>query len=176
MKRYGMVAGAAIMLAACGSNTTPTPTPTTPPNTIVFNATLNAANEVPPITNAEANGKGTATITFNLTRDASGAITAGTANFVYSLNTFPAGSTVTLSHIHNAPAGQTASPFINTGQTAANGITIAGDGSVTNVTFSNIAMTAAQAQAVIDNPAGHYFNVHTTLNGGGAARGQLVRQ
>jgi hypothetical protein len=29
----------------------------------------------------------------------------------------------------------------------------------------------SQAQAVMDNPAGHYFNMHTPLNGGGAIRG-----
>ena len=32
------------------------------------------------------------------------------------------------------------------------------------------------AQQIIDNPNGYYFNVHTTLNPGGAARGQLVKQ
>ncbi|MBA2305270.1 MAG: CHRD domain-containing protein [Acidobacteria bacterium] len=30
--------------------------------------------------------------------------------------------------------------------------------------------------AIISNPAGWYFNVHSTLNPTGAVRGQLVRQ
>jgi hypothetical protein len=30
--------------------------------------------------------------------------------------------------------------------------------------------------AILNNPAGYYFNVHTALNGGGAVRGQLVMQ
>jgi hypothetical protein len=31
------------------------------------------------------------------------------------------------------------------------------------------------AQAIIANPAGFYFNIHTVLNSDGAARGQLTR-
>ena len=37
------------------------------------------------------------------------------------------------------------------------------------------ANAAAVAQAIVNNPGGNYFNVHTTLNTGGAVRGQLVR-
>ncbi len=36
-------------------------------------------------------------------------------------------------------------------------------------------ITVEQAQNLVNNPAGFYFNVHTQLNGGGAIRGQLVR-
>ena len=32
------------------------------------------------------------------------------------------------------------------------------------------------AQNIINNPGGFYYNVHSTLNPGGFARGQLVRQ
>jgi hypothetical protein len=31
-------------------------------------------------------------------------------------------------------------------------------------------------QSIIDNPANFYFNVHSSLNPGGVARGQLVKQ
>ena len=31
-----------------------------------------------------------------------------------------------------------------------------------------------KAAAILSNPAGHYFNVHTALNAAGAIRGQLV--
>jgi hypothetical protein len=176
MKRYGAIACAAILLAACGSSTQPTPTPVTPPNTVIFTAQLSAANEVPPVTNAEQNGRGNVTITFNLTRDGAGAITGGNASFVYNLSGFPAGSTLTASHIHNGAAGVAAGVFLGTGQTAASGFTTDGTGNANNVTFTNVQITpVGVAQAVIDNPAGHYFNVHTTLNGGGAVRGQLVR-
>ncbi len=178
MNRYGAMALAAVLATACGSSssTPTTPAPAGPPNTVTFTAQLSAANEVPPVTNAEANARGTVTITFNLTRDGAGAITAGTATFVYSVSGFTAATPLNLSHIHNGASGVAAGVFVNTGQTAAGGIVTAGDGTINNVTFSNIALTVAQANGVIDNPAGHYFNVHTTLNGGGAVRGQLVRQ
>jgi hypothetical protein len=44
------------------------------------------------------------------------------------------------------------------------------------VTAQVAANAAPVAQSIFNNPAGNYFNVHTTLNGGGAIRGQLVRQ
>ena len=36
-----------------------------------------------------------------------------------------------------------------------------------------VTTSAANIAAILANPAGHYFNVHTALNGGGAIRGQL---
>jgi hypothetical protein len=39
--------------------------------------------------------------------------------------------------------------------------------------YAGLKATAAQVAQILANPAGHYFNVHTTLNGGGAIRGQL---
>jgi hypothetical protein len=90
---------------------------------------------------------------------------------------FPAGSTFTASHIHNGASGIGAGVLISTGQTAADGVTTAADGTASK-TYANVTtgVTAANLQSVIDNPAGNYFNVHTTMNGGGAARGQLIRQ
>ena len=46
------------------------------------------------------------------------------------------------------------------------------------VTFSrlNLALKAVDAQAIINNPAGFYFNIHTSANPGGVMRGQLVKQ
>jgi len=179
MKRYAMMAGAVLLATACGSSS-PT-TPTAPANTVVFTAALAAANEVPAITNADANAKGTATITFNLTRDAAGTITAAVANFVYSLNSFPAGTQIRLSHIHLGGPTVSGGVVWDTGLTAANPITLA-DGTLTNQTFSNNTLvaagltTATLAQQIIDNPNAYYFNVHSAVNPGGAVRGQLVRQ
>jgi hypothetical protein len=170
MKRIALLA-VLIAVAACGSDS-PT-NPSTGP--IVFTAALSAANEVPAITNADANGRGTATITLNAPRDSSGAITgAGTMNFVVPLTGFPAGTEVRAAHIHPGAAGVNGSPLVNTGLTAASAV-ILGDGTGT-LTFSNIPVTQTDAQAIATNPAGFYFNAHTAVNPGGAVRGQLVKQ
>jgi len=46
---------------------------------------------------------------------------------------------------------------------------------VASFTKANITVDPAVAQRILNNPAGFYFNVHTTLNAGGVARGQLSR-
>ena len=172
MKRYAIIAAAGILAAACGSSSPSGPSGQ--PNTIVFTAALNPANEVPPITNADASGRGTGTFTLNLTRDAAGAITAAKATFVFSLTGFPAGGQVILTHIHTGGPGNNGSPIVNSGLTAANAIAM--PNGTANQTFADIDVSATNAQAIIDNPNGFYYNVHTTLSPGGAARAQLVRQ
>jgi hypothetical protein len=177
MKRLGfavlMSAVAAFGVAACDDDN-----PVDPSNQpVVFTSTLLPSNEVPAITNADSTGRGTVTITFNVTRDAAGAITGGTVTFEAPLNSFPAGTTVRAAHIHNGAAGVNAPVFIDTGLTAANAIVLTnGTGTLSFQNVSGSTVTPTNLQAVIDNPAGHYFNVHTTLNPGGAVRGQLARQ
>lgn len=173
MKRYALIAAAGILAAACGSKSPAAPSG--PPNTIVFTAALSPANEVPPVTNADASGSGTGTFTLNLTRDSAGAITAAKATFVFTLTGFPAGSQVILAHIHTGGPGATGSPIVNSGLTAASAVSLP-NGSVSGQTFANIDVTPAAAQQIIDNPNGFYYNVHTTLNSGGAVRAQLVKQ
>jgi hypothetical protein len=43
------------------------------------------------------------------------------------------------------------------------------------VSATGVAVTAEIAQAIMNNPAGFYFNVHSAVNGGGVARGKLTR-
>ena len=65
--------------------------------------------------------------------------------------------------------------LVNTGLTAAAPVTLA-DGSG-SLNFTNI--DVSQVNASGDRRAtrqGYYFNAHTTVNPGGAVRGQLVRQ
>lgn len=176
---YRMLAvAAAISVGALGSascsDDDPGPGPSGPPTTFVFTSTLNTANEVPPIGNAtEAAATGTATITMNVTRDAAGTITGATTTFAVTMTGFPAGSAINLAHIHNAVAGASASVFLNTGLAAGEVTLTNGAGSFTK---NAVATTAAQAEAIIANPAGFYFNVHSALNPGGVIRGQLTLQ
>ena len=159
----------ASLAAGCGgSPTSPTPAPAAKPT---FSAQLSPANEVPPITNAESVASGTATITFDTTKDAAGAVTAANVTVVATLRGFPAGSTITVAHIHTGAAG------------VAGGVLVPLVPPAGSVTLTNGAGSFTQSQNVdgptatniINNPAGFYFNVHTALNPGGVIRGPLVR-
>jgi hypothetical protein len=176
MRRNAVLLALVLAVAGCDDDNGNPNGPSNQPNTIVFTAALSAANEVPPVTNADTNGRGTGTFTLNLTRDGAGTITGATGTFVYSLTGFPAGTNIILTHIHRGAAGINGGVIINTGLSAASPLTLA-DGTLTNQTFANRPVDPVSlAQEIIDNPAGFYFNVHSTLNPGGAVRAQLVRQ
>lgn len=164
-----------LMLAAAVAGCNDSPTAPDDPNVVVMTAQLSAANEVPPVTNAEANARGDVRITFNLTRDGSNNITAAAATFVVNLNSFPAGSSWTLAHIHTGAAGVAGGAVVNTGLTPATAVTLI-NGAIANHTIPNRQVTAEVMNNILANPAGFYFNVHTVLNPGGAVRGQLVRR
>jgi len=153
----------AIALVAVGcskSSTSPSNTPTKP----TFTAALSTQNEVPPITNAESGGRGDATITIDQA--------ANSVTFVVNLNGFPAGTPINIAHIHEAAAGSNGAVRVATTLAAGQVVLASGSGSFTSVATGQ---DAALLQAIINNPAGFYFNAHSTLNPGGVVRGQLVR-
>ncbi|HEX9366612.1 MAG TPA: CHRD domain-containing protein [Vicinamibacterales bacterium] len=159
MKRLAIaVSMLAIGAAGCGSST-----PSSPSTTTIFTVQLSALNEVPPITNAEATARGTAVITIDSVKN--------TVDFNVSLNSFPAGSAVNIAHIHGpAPVGNNASVVISTTLTPGNVTLTNGSGTFS---FLQVTAPAATIAAILANPSNFYFNVHTTLNGGGAIRGWL---
>jgi hypothetical protein len=174
MKRMGLlICAVAFIGAGCDSDS-----PTTPSNAnqVVFTAALSAANEVPPITNTESGGRGNAQITFDLTRDAGGAITAGTVTWVFTLSDLPANSSIILGHIHIGGSGIAGGVHINTGLSAATALALP-DGRLNThvITTTATAVELGRMQAILDNPAGYYFNLHSPLNTGGVVRGQLTR-
>jgi len=170
MKRLSPIALVlALAAAGCSSNSTPTtPTPTNP----TFTATLSPANEVPPVTNAESTVSGNASITLIVARDAAQNLTSASATFVVNLTGFPAGSAVNIAHIHEGAATCACPVVVNT-SLAAGEVTITNG--VASFTKAGITVTPEVAQRILSNPAGFYFNVHTTLNAGGVARGTLNR-
>jgi hypothetical protein len=149
--------------------------PVTPSNLpLTFTADLRAANEVPPVTNAESGASGTMALTIEVTRDAAGAITAvNSSTFVVNLASFPANTAVIAAHIHPGAAGVNGSPLINLNLTAGEVTLANGSGSFTK--SPQLPITVEQAQNLANTPQNFYFNVHTPLNPGGAARAQLVR-
>ncbi|MEO7190889.1 MAG: CHRD domain-containing protein [Vicinamibacterales bacterium] len=159
-----------LAVAACDDKT-PTSPSVNPPK---FTATLLSTNEVPPVSAAspESNGTGTVTITFNLTKDAAGTVTAATADFSGTFSGFPNGTALTAAHIHPGAAGANGSPLVSLGLGGGEITFPTGTGSLTK---NAISMSVDQANTILANPNGFYFNIHTAANPGGVARGQLVR-
>jgi hypothetical protein len=163
----------ALILLACasiGCDDNPNDPSDTP---VTFTAALSSAQEVPPVANAEAGASGTATIRLNVTRDSSQTITAATVDFEVTMTGFPAGSAITIAHIHEAPAGQNGGIVVNTGLASGQVTLTNGAGSFTR---NGVSAQADVAQRILDNPGNFYFNVHSELNPGGVIRAQLVRQ
>jgi len=158
-----------LFAVACGGSSPAEPSSGTT-TVSTYTVSLLAANEVPAITNADAGGGGTATITLNVTRDNSGSISSATADFQINVTGFPAGTLVTDAHIHNAGAGVNAGVFVSAGLTSGELVVTNGGGTITKKAIS---VPADRAAAILGNPTGHYFNVHTSLNPAGAIRGQL---
>jgi hypothetical protein len=169
MKRLSVFAIAlSFLVAACGSSSSTSPTTVRP----TFTTVMSPANEVPPISNGENTGTGNVTVTFDTTT--SGAtITAATATFVVNLSGFPANTPINLAHIHPGAAGVIGSPVVNLALTAGE-VVLSANGSGT-FTKGPITMLPEVAQQIMNNPAGYYFNVHSSINPGGVARGQLQR-
>ena len=173
MKRYAIVA--AVNPRRSMRQQQPVAPSNDSPNTLFYRR-ADAANEVPPITNADATAAATATITLNLTRDTARddyrgqGRTSSTASAV-----FPAGTQSILAHIHEGgpaipggpdrlrPDGGQRDPLA--------------ERDANNITFSNIANYPDECRStIIDNPNGYYFNVHYGFEPAGRVRGQLVKQ
>ena len=172
MKRLAFVLLAAVVVSmpACSNDNPTNPTGALP---LRFTADLRASNEVPAVTNVDKDATGTMTLTVTVTRNSANDITAvQSADFVVSMAGFPAATSLVGAHIHNGPAGQNAGIFINTGLAAGEVSLSTGTGSFNK---SPAGVTVEQVQALVANPAGNYFNVHTAANPGGAIRGQLSR-
>jgi hypothetical protein len=170
MTRWIPIALAAcVLMAGCGDDdsTGPTNLP------IVFSALLSPANEVPAVGNAESGGSGAAQISFDVKRDATGAITEGTASVYISLTGFPPGTRVVGAHIHPGAAGVNGPVLVPTALSAAAPFVL--EDGTGEYRASGIAVSGANIAAIAANPGGFYFNVHSPLNPGGFSRGQLRR-
>ena len=186
MRRVGFLMIILALAAGCGDDDNPN-SPSSGP--IQFTAQLSPANEVPPIQGAEAGGRGFVIITFNVPRDNSGAVTgAGTATFEIQTASFPDGSQAVAAlfdvlilgvalavaaHIHPGEFGRNGGVLVTTGLTPGDPIDL-GPNSVTRTLTATV--TQVDATNIVANPGAYYFNVHTSRNGGGVMRGQLIRQ
>jgi CHRD domain len=172
MKRLAYLLAAVVLFTpACDDDDPVDPSVLLP---LRFTADMTPGNEVPAVTNADSTASGRMTLTVNVTKDSSNNVTAvSSSEFVVNMTGFPAGTVLTGAHIHAAPAGQNAGVLINTGLAVGEVPVTSGAASFTK--SPPVPITVEQAQNMVNNPAGFYFNVHTQLNQGGAIRAQLVR-
>ena len=174
------IAAAGLLAAACGGAGTPataapaaakTTAAPTPQTVYVFTADLAAANEVPPVTDAEASGSGTTTVTLTTTKDSTGKITAATAKFEIVLKGFPATTNITISHIHKGDSKTAGPVVVDSGMKATEPIAMTTGG--TSITKDNLTVAPDLATDIIANPGNYYYNVHSQVHAGGVVRGQL---
>lgn len=170
MKRLGFLL-VVVCLVGVGCDDDDDPSPSSQP--LVFSTLLSPANEVPAIANAESSGSGAVQVTITPTRDASGAITAATADFHVQLYGFLAGTRAQAAHIHAGVAGVNGPVRVDTGLTPATALVLE-DGTL-SANITGRPADPAIVQQIIDNPAAWYFNVHSPVNPGGFVRGQLQR-
>ncbi|HBY61200.1 MAG TPA: hypothetical protein DEH78_15365, partial [Solibacterales bacterium] len=137
-----------------------------------FQVRMLPSNEVPPVTGLDAAAQGG--VTLHTLRDANGAVTAGVVIFDVNYR-FPGEATFTGLHVHNGAAGVNGPVRWDSGITSASSVvSAAGFGNIFRVfTVSSETGLAALTSAVA-NPELHYLNLHTTVNPGGAVRGQLA--
>ncbi len=158
MKRLAIVASMlAIGAAGCGGSSSPT----NPSTFKIFTAQMSPANEVPPVSNGENTGRGTAVITIHSDTN--------TVDFAISFTGFPNGTRLTAAHIHPGAAGVNGGALIGVPGIAGLVLT---NGAGT-FTANGVTTSATNIQNVLAAPQNFYFNAHTTVNGGGVARGQL---
>jgi hypothetical protein len=141
--------GVGLTVAACDDDDPSGPAPET------FTATLNGANETPPVTTTAA---GTATFT----------LTGNDLDYNITVTNWPAGRTLTAAHIHAAPvAPATTGGVLQGWPVGSGGLTTAGGS-------GRIGLRQTTADSI--RAGGTYFNMHSSVNGGGEIRGTIVRQ
>ena len=185
MKRFAvlvLVLGIGVMAAGCDEELSPV----TPTGLVTLVSQMSAANEVPPA-GAQGNPAGAleagaiGSLSVDMVPAADGSYVASFSFRISGLvgaGRLPApldsGSVIVAGHIHSGAAGTAGPPVVPLpiSQTAP---IVSPTGSVV-LTIQNVPVTAAVANAILANPGGFYFNLHSALNPAGVVRGQLVRQ
>jgi hypothetical protein len=139
--------------------------------TLFYRATLLPENEVPPPT--ALNASASVLITLDVTRDSSGNITSGAIMFDANYQFAPPPVTLVGFHIHQGLPGVNGPVVISSDLTAFTDST--GTGTITRIlSLPTDDTTLATLKAIVANPGGFYVNMHTSINPGGAIRGQLA--
>lgn len=164
----GLAAGILLLASAgCHNNS-----PTVPSDAIIFTAQLSPGNEIPPVSNVEFTAIGSLTMTMTLNRDAAGVVTSGSVDFQVGLTAFPAGSVLTMAHLHRGGISDVGPLMVDTGLNINEVVLLNGSGAILK---GGIPVSPQLAQDLLNAPSTFYFDLHTSRNPDGAMRGQLVR-
>jgi hypothetical protein len=163
----GVLALAVIAVLAVSAVAVATSTKGSPRSsaTPVFKLLLKPSQEVPRITDLRAQARGN--VTFDLVRDAGGAITEGEVVFYFNYR-FPGPVEIVGLHIHDGDKGVNGPVVVNSGVTAFTDAD--GKGNITTVVTG---VDPALLQAILAHPREYYVNLHTSTYPAGAARDQL---
>ena len=153
--------------------------PVAPTGLVTLVSQISGSQEVPPAAAPEAASAGSLSVT--MTPSGGGAYVA---SFTFQLSGFvkagvlPApldsGSVIVAGHIHVGAAGVVGAPVVPLPISQSAPIVTPTGGVL--LTISNVAVPSDVASAILANPSGYYFNLHSALNPGGVVRGQLIRQ
>jgi hypothetical protein len=134
-----------------------------------YDAPLSTASENPPI--VQNQGTGHARILIHTVRNATGDLTSAVVDFTAEI-VLTGEETVTQFHIHRGARGVNGPVVVNPAFSPP--VTLAAG---QHTLFRHVQVTSeaglATIQAILDNPAGFYFNLHSTSFPGGLLRGQL---
>ncbi|MGH9851523.1 MAG: CHRD domain-containing protein, partial [Blastocatellia bacterium] len=133
---------------------------------------LSPAAEITPPVPVPTNASGGFVVTINITRDGSGNITAATMNFLGTVS-FQGAVTVVGLHIHEQVITANGPVRFDTGLSGANTMVFASGSGLINLNVATVDL--AVLGRLLANPTGFYVNLHTSVNGAGAIRGQIVR-
>jgi uncharacterized protein (TIGR03437 family) len=131
------------------------------------------SNETPPVANLAADAMGD--IPVAVIRNADGSVAAGTVAFDINYRGFPAPTTITGLHIHQAAVGISGAVVISSGLDSGDNKVVSDSGNGNIFKIVNVADSAgiAALNGLVKDPSGFYVNLHTTVNPGGAIRDQL---
>jgi hypothetical protein len=179
MKRLGMLMIVlALTGAACDTDNGGT-SPVSPSSVTTLVAQMSGAQNVPPAGSLEAGATGTVVI--SMVPASGGAYTAeirfqlgGLVKAGLLPSPLDSGSVIVAGLIHQGAAG-TLGPPIHQLAISTSAPLVSPTGTVA-VTFSNVAIPAPVASAILSSPSSFYLNLYSALNQTGVLRGQLVKQ
>jgi len=141
--------------------------------TATIRVNMLASNETPPIAGLNANAFAAPTVAF--IRNSDGTVAAGSVIFDVNFRGFPASTTITGLHFHSGAAGAPGPVVIDSTVNATGNRVVSdtGNGNIYRIVNVTTPAGLAALNGIVQNPAGYYINMHTTVNPGGAVREQL---